>query len=124
MFSLLAKTTRAVVSNGSQHSTRRSPERARFTERFAPVPDGLSHPADTASSPNFLTSKLAAPKEEDLSKGILDAIDMDSYRVEKGDLPVGGYCFARSEKASDTTSSLGPAATADCAPRTGGHERK
>ena len=31
----------------------------------------------------FLTSKLPAPKEEDLSQGILDAIDMDSYRVEK-----------------------------------------
>jgi type I restriction enzyme, R subunit len=26
---------------------------------------------------------LPAPKEEDLSKGILEAIDMDSYRVEK-----------------------------------------
>ena len=32
---------------------------------------------------DFLISKLPAPKEEDLSKGILDAIDMDSYRVEK-----------------------------------------
>ena len=32
---------------------------------------------------NFLVSKLPAPKEEDLSKGILDAIDMESYRVEK-----------------------------------------
>ena len=32
---------------------------------------------------NFLISKLPSPKEEDLSKGILDAIDMDSYRVEK-----------------------------------------
>ena len=32
---------------------------------------------------NFLISKLPAPREEDLSKGILDAIDMDSYRVEK-----------------------------------------
>ena len=32
---------------------------------------------------NFLVSKLPAPQEEDLSKGILDAIDMDSYRVEK-----------------------------------------
>ena len=32
---------------------------------------------------NFLVSKLPAPKEEDLSKDILDAIDMDSYRVEK-----------------------------------------
>ncbi|MCJ8502584.1 type I restriction endonuclease subunit R [Desulfatitalea alkaliphila] len=32
---------------------------------------------------NFLVPKLPAPQEEDLSKGILDAIDMDSYRVEK-----------------------------------------
>ena len=32
---------------------------------------------------NFLVPKLPAPVEEDLSKGILDAIDMDSYRVEK-----------------------------------------
>lgn len=31
---------------------------------------------------NFLTPKLPAPKEEDLSKGILEAIDMESYRVE------------------------------------------
>jgi type I restriction enzyme R subunit len=31
----------------------------------------------------FLVLKLPAPVEEDLSKGILDAIDMDSYRVEK-----------------------------------------
>jgi type I restriction enzyme R subunit len=31
---------------------------------------------------NFLIPKLPAPKEEDLSKGILEAIDMDSYRVE------------------------------------------
>ena len=32
---------------------------------------------------NFLVSKLPAPVEEDLSRGILEAIDMDSYRVEK-----------------------------------------
>ena len=31
---------------------------------------------------NFLIPKLPSPKEEDLSKGVLDAIDMDSYRVE------------------------------------------
>ncbi len=31
----------------------------------------------------FLVPKLPAPMEEDLSKGILEAIDMDSYRVEK-----------------------------------------
>jgi len=30
-----------------------------------------------------LLPKLPAPREEDLSKGILEAIDMDSYRVEK-----------------------------------------
>ena len=32
---------------------------------------------------NLLTPKLPAPKEEDLAKGIIEAIDMDSYRVEK-----------------------------------------
>ena len=32
---------------------------------------------------NLLIPKLPAPMEEDLSKGILEAIDMDSYRVEK-----------------------------------------
>lgn len=31
---------------------------------------------------NFLIPKLPAPKEDDLSRGILDAVDMDSYRVE------------------------------------------
>jgi type I restriction enzyme R subunit len=30
-----------------------------------------------------LTPKLPAPQEEDLARGILEAIDMDSYRVEK-----------------------------------------
>jgi type I restriction enzyme, R subunit len=32
---------------------------------------------------NFLIPKLPAPKEDDLSKGILETIDMDSYRAEK-----------------------------------------
>jgi type I restriction enzyme R subunit len=32
---------------------------------------------------NMLIPKLPAPKEEDLSKGILESIDMDSYRAEK-----------------------------------------
>jgi type I restriction enzyme R subunit len=31
---------------------------------------------------NFLIPKLPAPQEDDLSKGILETIDMDSYRVE------------------------------------------
>jgi type I restriction enzyme, R subunit len=31
---------------------------------------------------NFLIPKLPAPKEEDLSKGVLETIDMDSYRAE------------------------------------------
>jgi type I restriction enzyme R subunit len=31
----------------------------------------------------FLIPKLPAPEEEDLSKGILESIDMDSYRAEK-----------------------------------------
>jgi len=32
---------------------------------------------------NFLVPKLPAPIEDDLAKGILEAIDMDSYRAEK-----------------------------------------
>ena len=32
---------------------------------------------------NLLIPKLPAPEEDDLSKGILETIDMDSYRVEK-----------------------------------------
>ena len=32
---------------------------------------------------DFPISKLPAPEKEGLSKGILDGIDMDSYRVEK-----------------------------------------
>jgi type I restriction enzyme R subunit len=32
---------------------------------------------------NYLVPKLPAPIEEDLSRGILETIDMDSYRVEK-----------------------------------------
>ena len=32
---------------------------------------------------NLLVAKLPAPKEEDLAKGIIDTIDMDSYRVDK-----------------------------------------
>lgn len=39
---------------------------------------------------NFLIPKLPAPKEEDLSRGILEAIDMHSYRVEvKTSLKIG-----------------------------------
>ena len=32
---------------------------------------------------NFLLPKLPAPVDEDLAKGILESVDMDSYRVEK-----------------------------------------
>ncbi len=32
---------------------------------------------------DLLIAKLPAPREEDLAKGILESIDMDSYRVEK-----------------------------------------
>jgi len=32
---------------------------------------------------NLLLPKLPAPQEEDLAKGILDAVNMDSYRLEK-----------------------------------------
>jgi type I restriction enzyme, R subunit len=32
---------------------------------------------------NFLIPKLPAPQEEDLTRGLLETVDMDSYRVEK-----------------------------------------
>ncbi len=32
---------------------------------------------------NFLVPRLPAPREEDLARGILEAVDMDSYRAEK-----------------------------------------
>ena len=32
---------------------------------------------------NFLIPKLPAPEEDDLSKGILETVDMDTYRTEK-----------------------------------------
>ena len=32
---------------------------------------------------DFLIPKLPSPQEDDLARGILDAIDMDSYRIEK-----------------------------------------
>ena len=32
---------------------------------------------------NFLVPKLPAPVEQDLSKGVLEAVDMDSYRMER-----------------------------------------
>ena len=32
---------------------------------------------------NFLVNKLPAPIEEDLSRGVLDAVDMESYRMER-----------------------------------------
>lgn len=39
---------------------------------------------------NFLIPKLPAPKEEDLSRGILESIDMDSYRTQvKESLTIG-----------------------------------
>ena len=57
---------------------------------------------------NFLVPKLPAPVEDDLSKGILDAIDMDSYRVER--LAVQKIVM------SDEDGEIDPAGTGD-----GGH---
>lgn len=53
---------------------------------------------------NFLIPKLPAPVEEDLSKGILEAIDMDSYRVEK-------RAVAKMQL-SDADAEIGPVPTA------------
>jgi type I restriction enzyme R subunit len=49
---------------------------------------------------NFLVPKLPAPKEEDLSKGILEAIDMDSYRVEKKAAMKHRSCPTRTRRSS------------------------
>ena len=48
----------------------------------------------------FLVPKLPAPVEDDLSKGILEAIDMDSYRVEKQ--------AVREVQLADEDSEIGP----------------
>ena len=49
---------------------------------------------------NFLIPKLPAPQEEDLSKGILEAIDMDSYRVEKSGRNRRSRCRTRTPRSS------------------------
>ena len=51
----------------------------------------------------FLVPKLPAPVEDDLSKGILAAIDMDSYRVEKQ--------TARAIQLADEDAEIGPVPT-------------
>ena len=58
---------------------------------------------------NFLVSKLPAPIEEDLSKGVLESIDMDSYRVEKQ--------AARKIQLADADAEIEPVPTAG-----GGHK--
>ena len=52
---------------------------------------------------NFLIAKLPAPEEDDLSKGILETIDMDSYRVEKQ--------AAIAIQLEDTDAEIGPVPT-------------
>ncbi|MGH9943988.1 MAG: type I restriction endonuclease subunit R, partial [Pyrinomonadaceae bacterium] len=47
------------------------------------LPYGVTEWEKLSTFLNFLIPKLPAPIEEDLSKGILEAIDMDSYRAEK-----------------------------------------
>ncbi|WP_295449717.1 hypothetical protein [uncultured Thiodictyon sp.] len=47
------------------------------------LPDGVQDWEKLSIFLNFLILKLPAPIEEDLVKGILEAIDMDSYRAEK-----------------------------------------
>jgi type I restriction enzyme R subunit len=45
---------------------------------------GENIPAPVGTMPDsWIAAKLPAPKEEDLSKGLIETIDMDSYRVEK-----------------------------------------
>ena len=58
---------------------------------------------------HFLVLKLPAPKEEDLSRGILEAIDMDSYRIEKRQV--------RKIQLADEDAEIGPVPVED-----GGHK--
>ncbi len=51
-----------------------------FLATILPVPSATWEKLSTFL--NFLIPKLPTPVEEDLSKGILEAIDMDSYRLE------------------------------------------
>jgi type I restriction enzyme, R subunit len=82
----------ACVAVYKEHSTRTG----RWTSRARPRPSLRTYGFLASILPytnaeweklsiflNFLVPKLPAPEEEDLSKGILEAIDMDSYRVEK-----------------------------------------
>ena len=62
---------------------------------------------------NFLIPKLPAPEEEDLSKGILDAIDMDSYRVEKQAMQEIALADADAEIDPVPTSGVGGRAEAE-----------
>lgn len=56
---------------------------------------------------NMLIPKLPAPKEEDLARGILEAIDMDSYRVEKKAVMKIGLADAEAEIAPVPTDAGG-----------------
>ena len=62
---------------------------------------------------NFLIPKLPAPEEEDLSKGILDAIDIDSYRVEKQAMQEIALADADAEIHPVPTSDVGGRAEAE-----------
>ena len=57
-------------------------DKSRFGLGGSAVAEVLLHDAAIGLA-NAAVPKLPAPKEEDLSKGILESIDMDSYRVEK-----------------------------------------
>ncbi len=57
----------------------------------------------------LLTPKLPSPKDEDLSKGILETIDMDSYRVEKQ--------AVRAIQLSDTDAEIDPLSAEGAGPR-------
>jgi type I restriction enzyme, R subunit len=69
----------------------------------------------------FLVPKLPTPREEDLAKGILESIDMDSYRLERnaamevalaaedaeiGPVPVGGGEGRKAEPEIDRLSNI------------------
>ena len=81
-----ASTSRRPAKTSLHHPTTRQQDKA-FTRTYdflaTILPYGIADWEKLSIFLNFLISKLPAPKEEDLAKGILEAIDMDSYGAEK-----------------------------------------
>ncbi len=77
----------ALYQKQRHHSTKQTDKAKAFVRTYdflaTILPYGVQEWEKLSIFLNFLILKLPAPKEEDLSVGILESIDMDSYRAEK-----------------------------------------